>query len=164
MTRDQIRRFFTQTANVLDGLPFMYNTAMFFMFVWGVYALVGDEPPTAVSEETSHAAYQLWLLWHVLAPPAIWAGQLILGMRKTQQWDKIHATQRWRQRQKIAWPLRCSGDLALCVMLGTHFLALQQQADPSTLYWQFLIFGIALGMLGLSIRDLIRSVFAFCLA
>lgn len=142
MTREQLRRIATRTVETLESFSFYYNMVMFVMWMWGIYALVAVEPATAVSEETSSSAYTLWMLWHVLAPPAVWIGQVI-------------------PQQRVQWPLRCSGDSALCAMIGTHFLALQQQNDPDMTYWKFFLLGIGLVMLFATVRDVIRAVFAF---
>lgn len=114
MSLDRWYRGAKRLAELFDSLSFYYNLALAILFIWGVYAVFFNEPPNPVSAETSPGAYQVWLAWHVVAPPIIWLGQVIPA-------------------QRVQWWLRWAGDGALFVLATTYVLALHAQIQAQVL-------------------------------
>jgi hypothetical protein len=145
MFRDNCYRGAKKLAEVLDSLAFYYNLALAILFIWGVYAAFVREAPNAVSVETSTTAYNVWLTWHLVAPPVIWIGQLI-------------------PNQRVQWWLRWAGDAALFALVATYIIALREQIHAQVLgasdFLMFIPCASAVFAICFSTRDLIKALSA----
>ena len=141
MFLDKCYRRAKQLATLLDSLTVYYNAVLILLFTWGVYAVFADESPNAVYTQASPTAYNVWLAWHIVAPPLSWIGQLIPA-------------------QRVQWWLRWAGDAGLFVLAATHLIAIHEEFGPSGDYLLLTPLLFTAIVLGLSTRDLMKALMA----
>ena len=127
---------------MLGRITIYQNAVIFILFLWGIYAMLADEPATYVSRALPQHIYLAWIGIHIFAPLVIWVGQL-------------------SEEPRVEWPLRLVGDCALALMTPIYLIGLVVFSQPvntrgDAIYQGIMFVGFGLCALGLAARDALR--------